>query len=172
MTAEESNRLHVDSYPRQSSGSRCSACSAYGSLKPAAPTFPTSLSIVAAVGDFSRFRTPEKLVAYLGLNPKVRQSGGQPESMVTSPRSAQRTRAACWSSLPGGGGQVRYGGPAAAGIARGGLSPRPCKAWPRGDRAQLLRHTGRMRADCGEAFGIPQHHCRNLRHRAPIGLLR
>src|SRR6185312_1255355 len=26
-----------------------------------------ALSIVAAVGDFTRFRTPEKLVAYLGL---------------------------------------------------------------------------------------------------------
>jgi transposase len=38
------------------------------------------LSIVAAVGDFTRFRTPEKLVAYLGLNPRVRQSGGQPAS--------------------------------------------------------------------------------------------
>ena len=37
-----------------------------------------ALSIVAAVGDFTRFRTPEKLVAYLGLNPRVRQSGGQP----------------------------------------------------------------------------------------------
>jgi len=35
---------------------------------------------VAAVGDFTRFRTPEKLVAYLGLNPRVRQSGGQPAS--------------------------------------------------------------------------------------------
>jgi len=33
---------------------------------------------VAAVGDFTRFRTPDKLVAYLGLNPRVRQSGGQP----------------------------------------------------------------------------------------------
>jgi transposase len=37
-----------------------------------------ALSIVAAVGEFTRFRTPEKLVAYLGLNPRVRQSGGQP----------------------------------------------------------------------------------------------
>jgi transposase len=36
-----------------------------------------ALSIVAAVGDFTRFRTPEKLLAYLGLNPRVRQSGGQ-----------------------------------------------------------------------------------------------
>jgi transposase len=34
-----------------------------------------AISIVAAVGDFSRFDNPDKLVAYLGLNPKVRQSG-------------------------------------------------------------------------------------------------
>ena len=39
-----------------------------------------ALSIVAAVGDFTRFRTPEKLVAYFGLHPRVRQSGGQPAS--------------------------------------------------------------------------------------------
>jgi len=37
-----------------------------------------ALSIVAAVGDFTRFRTPNKLVCYLGLNPRVRQSGGAP----------------------------------------------------------------------------------------------
>jgi transposase len=30
---------------------------------------------VAAVGDFSRFPSADKLVAYFGLNPKVRQSG-------------------------------------------------------------------------------------------------
>jgi hypothetical protein len=39
-----------------------------------------ALSIVAAVGDFRRFSTPQKLVSYLGLNPRVRQSGGQPAS--------------------------------------------------------------------------------------------
>jgi transposase len=33
------------------------------------------ISIVAAVGDFTRFDDPNKLVAYVGLNPKVRQSG-------------------------------------------------------------------------------------------------
>lgn len=33
------------------------------------------ISIVAAVGDFTRFDDPGKLVAYVGLNPKVRQSG-------------------------------------------------------------------------------------------------
>jgi transposase len=35
-------------------------------------------SFLAAVGDIARFRTPEKLVAYLGLDPRVRQSGEQP----------------------------------------------------------------------------------------------
>jgi transposase len=35
-------------------------------------------SIIAAVGDFSRFESPDRLVAYLGLNPRVRQSGNSP----------------------------------------------------------------------------------------------
>jgi transposase len=39
-----------------------------------------ALSIVAAVGDFRRFGRPEQLVSYLGLNPRVRQSGNQPAS--------------------------------------------------------------------------------------------
>jgi transposase len=39
-----------------------------------------ALSIVAAAGDFTRFRSPDRLVSYLGLNPRVRQSGGQPAS--------------------------------------------------------------------------------------------
>lgn len=37
-----------------------------------------AMSIVAAVGDFARFDKPNKLVAYLGLNPRVRQSGNGP----------------------------------------------------------------------------------------------
>src|SRR3546814_7756006 len=37
-----------------------------------------AVSVVAAVGDFSRFASPDKLVAYLGLNPRVRQSGNAP----------------------------------------------------------------------------------------------
>jgi transposase len=39
-----------------------------------------ALSILAAVGDFGRFSSPDKLVSYLGLNPKVRQSGVSPAS--------------------------------------------------------------------------------------------
>jgi transposase len=37
-----------------------------------------AISIVAAVGDFSRFDDPNRLVAYLGLHPRVRQSGNGP----------------------------------------------------------------------------------------------
>ena len=37
-----------------------------------------AIAVVAAVGDFSRFPSPDKLVAYLGLNPRVRQSGNSP----------------------------------------------------------------------------------------------
>lgn len=39
-----------------------------------------ALSLAAAVGDFRRFARPEQLVSYLGLNPRVRQSGTQPAS--------------------------------------------------------------------------------------------
>ncbi|WP_375713756.1 IS110 family transposase [Sphingobium sp. BS19] len=31
--------------------------------------------LVAAIGDISRFSSPQKLVSYFGLNPRVRQSG-------------------------------------------------------------------------------------------------
>jgi transposase len=37
-----------------------------------------AVALVATVGDFSRFSSPNKLVSYFGLNPKVRQSGGLP----------------------------------------------------------------------------------------------
>jgi transposase len=39
-----------------------------------------AISIAAAVGDFHRFSHPERLVSYLGLNPRVKQSGAQPAS--------------------------------------------------------------------------------------------
>ena len=39
-----------------------------------------ALSLLAAIGDFGRFRTGERIVAYLGLHPKVKQSGGAPAS--------------------------------------------------------------------------------------------
>lgn len=35
-------------------------------------------SVLAAIGDIKRFSSPQKLVAYLGLNPSVHQSGDRP----------------------------------------------------------------------------------------------
>jgi len=34
-----------------------------------------AIGVIAAIGNVSRFRTPEKLVSYFGLDPRVRQSG-------------------------------------------------------------------------------------------------
>src|ERR671931_327683 len=41
-------------------------------------SFVTAAALMAAIGDISRFPTPRHLVAYLGLNPRVRQSGSEP----------------------------------------------------------------------------------------------
>jgi len=37
-----------------------------------------AVALMAAIGDISRFSSPRQLVAYLGLDPKVRQSGDEP----------------------------------------------------------------------------------------------
>ncbi len=37
-----------------------------------------AVTMMAAIGDISRFSSPRQLVAYLGLDPKVRQSGDEP----------------------------------------------------------------------------------------------
>ena len=57
-----------------------------------------ALSIVAAVGDFGRFRSPDRLVSYLGLNPRGRASraGSRPRT-DGSPSRAGHTRAGCRS---------------------------------------------------------------------------
>ena len=38
----------------------------------------TAIALLAAIGDITRFATPRELVAYLGLDPRVRQSGSVP----------------------------------------------------------------------------------------------
>ena len=37
----------------------------------------TAVTLIAAIGEVSRFHSPRKLVAYLGLDPRVRQSGDE-----------------------------------------------------------------------------------------------
>jgi transposase len=41
-------------------------------------SFVTAAALMAAIGDIARFHTARHLVAYLGLNPRVRQSGSEP----------------------------------------------------------------------------------------------
>lgn len=38
----------------------------------------TAIALLAAIGDIRRFKTPRHLVGYLGLDPRVRQSGNEP----------------------------------------------------------------------------------------------
>jgi transposase len=95
-----------------------------------------ALSIVAAVGDFTRFRTPEKLVAYFGLNPRVRQSGGaasQPRADHQG-RLRARPRHAGRSGLVG----IEGTGPAARVLPAGARPPRHADRG-RGDRPQAHR---------------------------------
>ena len=56
-----------------------------------------ALSLVAAVGDFRRFRRPEQLVSYLGLNPRVGSPAASPPVTAGSPSKAALTPAGCWS---------------------------------------------------------------------------
>ena len=52
-----------------------------------------AVGIVAAIGDISLFKSPQKLVSYFGLNPRVRQSGLGAPTTDASARSAEVTRA-------------------------------------------------------------------------------
>ena len=113
-----------------------------------------ALSIVAAVGDFARFRSPEKLVSYLGLNPRVRQSGGQPASHG---RITKQGRAHARGMLV-----------EAAWAAS--KTPGPLRAFYRA-RPRPPRHADRRRRDRAQARGAvlaPDHQGRGLRVRAAV----
>lgn len=49
--------------------------------------------IVAAIGDVRRFKSPQKLVSYFGLNPRVRQSGPGRGSSRTHQQDRPKSRA-------------------------------------------------------------------------------
>ena len=66
-------------------------------------------SFMAAIGDVSRFLTSRKLVAYLGLDPKVRQSG---EAPARSGRISKRGSASArWALVEAAWTTVRQPGP-------------------------------------------------------------
>jgi transposase len=61
-------------------------------------------SFLAAIGDISRFQNPRKLVGYLGLDPRVRQSGVGPAthghiSKQGSVRARHVLVEACWTAV-------------------------------------------------------------------------
>ena len=58
-------------------------------------------TFIAAVGDARRFLTSRKLVAYLGLDPKVRQSATRRRAAAASASAARRPRAGRSSRRPG-----------------------------------------------------------------------
>jgi transposase len=56
-------------------------------------------SFLAAIGDVRRFRSSRQLVAYLGLDPRVRQSGSEPArgGRISKRGSASALAEAAWS---------------------------------------------------------------------------
>lgn len=66
-----------------------------------------AMSVLAAIGEITRFSSPEKLVSYLGLNPRVRQSGERPafHGRITKQGRAHRAMLveAAWSVVSGPG---------------------------------------------------------------------
>jgi hypothetical protein len=61
----------------------------------------TACPLLAAIGDIRRFRSSRQLVGYLGLDPRVRQSGSEPARHGRS-RSRARARRGTWWSRPVG----------------------------------------------------------------------
>jgi transposase len=64
----------------------------------------TAVTLMAAIGDISRFASPRQLVAYLGLDPRVRQSGDAParHGRISRRGSAQARSVlveAAWTAL-------------------------------------------------------------------------
>jgi hypothetical protein len=58
-------------------------------------------AFLAAIGDIGRFSNSRRLVAYLGSDPKVRQTGEQPARAGRTPRAARHLRGGRWSRPPG-----------------------------------------------------------------------
>jgi hypothetical protein len=61
-------------------------------------------TLLAAIGDIDRFRSPRKLVGYLGLDPRVRQSGAGPATHGHIAKQGSRPARhglveACWSAV-------------------------------------------------------------------------
>jgi len=88
----------------------------------------TAAAVIAAVGDTTRFESPHKLVAYLGLDPRVRQSGAEPARYGhISKREDPHARAvlveAAWSAIRNPGPLRAFGERVPAAARRSRRSP-------------------------------------------------
>jgi transposase len=92
----------------------------------------TAATFWAAIGDIRRFEEPRKLVAYLGLDPRVRQSG---------PGPAKHGRISKQGSAP-----ARY----ARGLARTDQRRRSCSRRIQRLRPPTQRHHVRSPAGCSD----------------------
>ena len=61
---------------------------------------PAALAVVAAVGDSSRFSSPDRLVAYLGVNPRTLQTVDGPAVYGRIAKADRHRPAACSSRRP------------------------------------------------------------------------
>jgi transposase len=77
----------------------------------------TAIGLVALIGDVGSFARPNKLVSYLGLHPRVRQSGGR----------------LAWVGHNSGAGQGYVRGLLTEGRPRHGPNPRSAARIPRPD---------------------------------------
>lgn len=58
--------------------------------------YPVAMSLLAAIGDVSRFPSPQKLASYLGLVPRVKQSAAK---CWTGPITKQGRSQARWMAV-------------------------------------------------------------------------
>ena len=111
-------------------------------------------TFLAAIGDIRRFRTSRQLVAYLGLDPKVRQSGSEPARLGRI--SKQGSSQARWALVEATHSVILQPGP----VAR--VSP----ANPRSPR--LPDRDRRRRAEARVPVLVPAHPRRELRARPTV----
>ena len=102
-------------------------------------------TLVAELGDITRFANPRQLMAYLGLVPSEHSSGAR-DAKAVSQRLATVQRGGCSSRLPGAIGSRR------------GLS-----------REQLLRQEGLAKPIRDTAWKAQERLCRRYRKLAPAG---
>lgn len=90
----------------------------------------TAATFMAAVGDVHRFSTPRKLVSYLGLDPRVRQSGNAPDrhgrlSTAAASKARHMLGQAAWKVTPPQGRCARSSNVSAPVAGRRSPRPRP-----------------------------------------------